>query len=99
MAVAAATTVRVERDVKAELDRLLGTVQARTGSRPSQSELLRMLLRFARRDEAGFLEDEAGVPWRPPTMAQMERFIGAVDGPRTDASRVDEYLYGRRRRT
>lgn len=92
------TTVRVEDDVKRELDRLQGEVLAETGERLSQSQLLARLVRFARAREAAFL-GSGDAPWRPPTREEMEAHFRQVeDGPRTDASRIDEALYGGKRR-
>jgi hypothetical protein len=87
------TTVRVDDEVKADLDRLQGLVQAETGERLSQSDLLARLLRFARRRPEVVLRDEAS--WTPPTKAEMEALFAEVrdEGPATDASRIKQDLY------
>lgn len=90
-----ATSLRVQEDIKEEFDRVQGMVQAETGDRLSQSELLARLLRFVRLHERQFLEEQ-GVPWRPPTPEQIERFFESLPDPgvETDASKIDEVLYG-----
>lgn len=88
--------MRIDAAVKAELDRLQGQVQAETGRRLSQSELLRRLLRFARARESDFLRDEEE-GWRPPTTAELARLRQrtlAWGGAAADASHVDDVLYG-----
>lgn len=89
------TTVRVEDPVKRELDALQAEVADETGERLTHSELLARLLRFARRNDGAFFR-EAAATWRPPTREQLDRlFRGVKDwGVRTDASRIDEELYG-----
>lgn len=91
-----ATTVRVERAVKAELDRLQGLVQAETGDRLSHSELLADLLRFTRRRTADFLKARSEPEWAPPTKAELDHLQSYVRdwGVQTDSSKVDEALYG-----
>lgn len=90
------TTVRVEEDVKAELDRLQGLVQMETGERLSQSQLLARLLRHARRRPDMLFTEEK--PWTPPTPEQVRTLLmGLRDwGIETDASKVDDELYGPR---
>lgn len=87
--------MRVDDAVKEELVRLQGLVQAETGDRLSQSELLARLLRVAKRHEAELLE-EAGERWRPPSGEELDvLFAGVRDwGYETDASKIDEVLYG-----
>ena len=89
-----ATTIRVEEDVKKELDKVLGLVQSETGERLSQGQLLARLLRFARQNEGRFLA--ADQPWRPWTRAQLaERLASQQDwGVETDSSDIDDVLYG-----
>lgn len=89
------SSVRVEAAVKREMDRLQGLVQSETGARVSQSELLARLLRFARQHEAEFLQ-EGGVAWRPPTRAELAKLRARVRdwGVESDASKVDDVLYG-----
>lgn len=90
------SSVRVDGSVKEELDRLQGLVQAETGERVSQSELLRLLLRFARLREAEFLASRSEPAWRPPTRADLARLRRRLEpwGEPSDASRVDDVLYG-----
>lgn len=92
------TTVRVEDDVKTQLDRLQGLVQHDTGQRLSQSELLAKLLRFASKRSDLFFESLGEPEWAPPTPAEMKRLFGKVKdwGVATDSSRLDEELYGKR---
>lgn len=89
------SSVRIEGQVKTELDRLQGLVQSETGERLSQSELLRRLLHFARRHEAAFLR-EAPTPWRPPTKAELALLRSRLEawGEPSDASQIDDVLYG-----
>lgn len=91
------TTVRVEDDVKAELDRLQLVLQAEAGKRLSQSELLGRLLQFANRRESQFMTEALGgdETWVPPTPDEMDRLLSRVRdwGVATDASRIDEALY------
>lgn len=89
-----ATTIRVADDVKEEFARVQGLLQARTGERLSQSEVLARLLRVARTHERELLEEDK--PWEPPTPKQIERFLDRLeDVPvETDSSRIDEVLYG-----
>lgn len=89
------TTVRVEDDVKADLDRLQGLLQAETGERLSHSELLARLLRVARAHERELFERAARAR---PTKEEIRRRLGglAVGGVRVDLSRIDEDLYGGR---
>lgn len=89
------SSVRVEEAVKSELDRFQGLVQAETGTRVSQSELLRRLLRFAKRHEADFL-NEGAAEWRPPTRKELAKLRARVKdwGVESDASKVDDVLYG-----
>lgn len=86
--------VRVDDDVKEELDRLQGLVQAETGDRLSQSELLHRLLRFARRNQAEFIEWD--LDWEPPSREAVEGFLEALPdhGFTTDAREIDDTLYG-----
>jgi hypothetical protein len=90
-----ATTVRVEETVKRELDRMQGLLQAETGERVSHSELLARLLAVARKHEAELFE-RPETEWRPPTREQLDRVLAKVKdwGVETDASKVDEALYG-----
>ena len=87
------TTVRVEDEVKGELDRLQGLVQSESGERLSHSELLRRLLDVARRHEADLFQEAPA--WRPPPRHRIEQLIASAPdcGP-TDSSRIDEALYG-----
>lgn len=89
------TTVRVENETKAELDRLQGLVQMETGRRISQSELLARLLRHAAKNP-GMLYGEPK-EWVPPTREQLARFFEDLPdyGVETDATRIDEELYER----
>lgn len=89
------TTVRVEDEVKADLDRFQGLVQSETGERLSQSQLLARLLRFAERRPWDFFKDPAPA-WKPPTKEQLDRFFDSLEdwGVDTDSSRIDEELYG-----
>lgn len=90
------TTVRVEDDVKAHLDRFQGLFQSETGQRLSQSQLLARLLRFAERRAPDFFND-VDTPWHPPTEEQLDRFFAQLgDWGATDAARIDEELYGPR---
>ena len=87
------TTVRVDDDVKAELDRLQGLVQMETGQRLSQSELLARLVRYAHRRPEIVLDESK--PWTPPTIEQLARLFEKVRdwGVETDVSKIDEVLY------
>lgn len=89
------TTVRVEDEVKADLDRLQGYLQSESGERLSHSELLRRLLAVGRRHEAELFEREPRA-WKPPTREQLEiLFAPSKDiDVETDSSRIDEFLYG-----
>ncbi|HVL86513.1 MAG TPA: hypothetical protein VM681_00690 [Candidatus Thermoplasmatota archaeon] len=84
----------MEEDVKKQLDRLQGLVLSETGERISQSELLARLLRQAEKDPTAVLQKRAA--WAPPSPEQVERWLASLpdEGPETDASRVDETLYG-----
>lgn len=90
-----ATTVRVDKDTKMELDRLQGLVQSETGDRVTHSELLRRLMSVARRHEAELMAKQ-GIQWRPPTQDELDHLLEGIEdwGVETDASRVDEALYG-----
>lgn len=91
-----ATTVRVQQEVKQDLDRLQDQVASQEGSRPSHSELLARMVHFVDRRESEFFE-EPNVPRRRRwSRERFERFLGGLprSGPRTDARRVDEVLYG-----
>ena len=90
-----ATTLRVDGEVKRAFDRLQGEVQARTGERVSQSELLRKLIAVVRRHEAE-LYGEGRAPWSPPTPEELSRLRSRIEdwGFDTDSSRIDEVLYG-----
>ena len=92
------TTVRVEDDVKTELDRFQGLVQSETGDRLSQSELLAHLLRFAQRRSDLFFVTLEEAEWTPPTRDQMTQLFSRVQdwGVETDSARIDEALYGSR---
>lgn len=90
-----ATTVRVDERTKSSLDKLMGLVQAETGTRLTYAELLGRLLRLARQHEGELL---LGSPddWAPPSPLQLERVLRRAKdwGVRTDAGRVDDELYG-----
>ena len=88
------TTMRLEDEVKIELDRFQGLVQHETGERLTQSQLLHRLLRFAQQREAEFFNADEDA-WRPPTRGEMEMLFSKAGyfGP-TDASKIDQALYG-----
>lgn len=88
------TSVRVEDDVKVELDRLQGHLQSETGERLTHSELLARLLRVGRRHEAELYAKP--VPSRRPTSQQIRRRIAelAIDVGPSDVRDIDEVLYG-----
>jgi len=90
-----ATTVRVDEATKRDLDRMQGLIQAETGVRLTHSELLARLLSVARRHEAELLRS-GEAEWRPPTRDQLERLLAPARKVRvrSDASRVDDVLYG-----
>lgn len=87
------SSVRIEGDVKTEFDKLQGFLQAETGERVSQSELLRRLLAVARRHEAELMG--TAWSWRPPTREQLAKMKARLEpwGEPTDASKIDEALY------
>lgn len=89
------TTVRVEDDVKRELDRLQGELLADRGERLSHSELLARLLRIARAHERELFE---GAPTGRPTRANIDRLLARAPAVnvRARARDVDDALYGSR---
>ena len=89
------TTVRVEDDVKADLDRLQGLLQSETGKRLTHSQLLARLLAVARRHEADLYRDPVR---RRPTADEIRKQLAdlAVDVGPTDVADIDEVLYGER---
>lgn len=89
-----ATTVRVQVQVKKELDRLQGLVQQR-GRRLSQSDLLAALLRYAARDPDRFIEESGSDPRRTWTSDQLAAWRSRLEpwGVKTDVSRLDQELY------
>jgi hypothetical protein len=92
------TTMRLEDEVKIELDRFQGLLQHETGERLTHSELLAKLLGFATRRSGEFIASLHEPAWRPPTAEEMRRLFSKVQdwGVETDSSRIDEELYGPR---
>lgn len=91
-----ATTVRVGEDIKGELDRLQGLVQAETGDRLTHHDLLARLVRLARRHPDELVAAQES--WAPPPPAALERWrrrLPPADGDLgIDSDRIDEVLYG-----
>lgn len=89
------TTVRVEDDVKQDLDRLQGLLQAETGERLTHSALLARLLRVARRHREELVQDPARKRLTAVEMRARLQGLG-VKGIKTDVRKLDEELYGER---
>lgn len=89
------TTVRLEDEVKRELDRLQGELLAERGERISHSELLARLLRFARRDDRFFGDEGADTR---PSPRDVERLLARVPDVRvrTRVRDLDRDLYSER---
>lgn len=89
-----AAHIQVDDEVKAELERLQDLVHSEKGVRLSHSDLLRRLLRFAKRNQATFMEED--LDWEPPSRAALSRFLDALPdhGFEVDARKIDETLYG-----
>lgn len=88
--------LRVDEQVKAELDRLQGEILAEKGERLSHSEVLARLLHYVRRREDEFLHgaDRRGRPSREDVRRWASR-LPQVDVAHR-AREVDEALYGER---
>lgn len=89
----AATTVRLDTDTKALLDRLQAELTLKRGEKLSHSDVLAKLLEFVRAREKQFLDEAA---WKPLTPVQIERLskIGFDWGVETSSEDIDEVLYG-----
>lgn len=90
-----ATTLRVDQATKTRFDELKERVEQSTGEPVNQTQLVEWLVAFASDREAAFLKEREG-PWRPWNREEVERFFEEVPdlGIETDASRIDEDLYG-----
>ncbi len=90
-----ATTLRIDQETKARFDELKHLVEEEVGQTASQDEFVSWLISFASARRSDFLKEREG-PWRPWTREELDDFLdNVVDlGIETDASRIDEELYG-----
>jgi hypothetical protein len=90
------TTVRVEDDVKLELDRLQGLVQAETGERLTHSALLARLVRVARRHESEIYTSKDAGRRRDAAAIRARLAKLAIDIGPSDVRDIDAVLYEER---
>lgn len=90
-----ATTLRVGQETKARFDELKAVIEEKTDQTVSQDEFVSWLVSFAGDRRSDFLKEREG-SWRPWTHEELDAFLdNLVDlGIETDASRIDEDLYG-----
>lgn len=90
------TTIRVDEETKRHVDRIHRNLQADLGRRLTLDETISRMAWLADR-RSDLLVSDAAEPWQPPSKEWVERFLRDLPDPGvdTDASKVDEYLYGK----
>ena len=92
---AKATTIKVDREVKALLDELQASISSETGRRPRLQDIVAAALRVAARRREELLRELEGAEWRPMGRGEAERLLDELsfEGPEDASERVDEALY------
>ena len=89
------STIKVDKKLKAEIDKLQAKFTIKTGEKITQQELLRKIIEFVSLHEVEFQKDYIA-EWTPPSeMEWLEiKAVSRDFGFKTSEKTIDKELYG-----
>ena len=89
------STIKVDKKLKSEIDRIQAKFTIKTGEKITQQELLRKIIEFITINEENFLKDYIA-EWNPPSESEWTEIksIAKDFGFETSEKSINNELYG-----